>query len=70
CKRLVQDVAGREISAALRADTARRIADIRASEEGREGIQSFLDKRPPQWLAAAPAADAAGRPGTRPGKTP
>jgi methylglutaconyl-CoA hydratase len=70
CKRLVQDVAGREISAALRADTARRIADIRASEEGREGIQSFLDKRAPKWLAAAPAADAAAPLGARPGKTP
>ena len=50
CKQLVRDVAGREISAALRADTARRIADIRASAEGREGIQSFLDKRAPAWL--------------------
>jgi len=49
CKRLVQDVAGREISAGLRADTARRIADIRASAEGREGIESFLDKRSPAW---------------------
>jgi methylglutaconyl-CoA hydratase len=45
----VQDVAGREISAELRADTAHRIADIRASAEGREGIQSFLDKRSPAW---------------------
>jgi len=50
CKRLVRDVAGREISAELRADTARRIADIRVSAEGREGIQSFLDKRKPAWL--------------------
>jgi methylglutaconyl-CoA hydratase len=50
CKQLVRDVAGREISAELRADTARRIADIRASAEGREGIQSFLDKRAPAWL--------------------
>jgi len=49
CKRLVRDVAGREISAELRADTARRIADIRVSAEGREGIQSFLDKRKPAW---------------------
>ena len=49
CKQLVRDVAGREISAELRADTARRIADIRVSEEGREGIQSFLDKRTPAW---------------------
>lgn len=51
CKQLVQDVAGRPIDAELRADTARRIADIRASDEGREGIASFLGKRAPNWLA-------------------
>jgi methylglutaconyl-CoA hydratase len=50
CKRLVQDVAGQPISAALREDTARRIADIRASDEGREGVQAFLGKRKPSWL--------------------
>jgi methylglutaconyl-CoA hydratase len=50
CKRLVQDVAGRPIDAALRAETARRIADIRASDEGREGVQSFLGKRSPAWI--------------------
>jgi methylglutaconyl-CoA hydratase len=50
CKRLVQDVAGRSLDAELRADTARRIADIRASAEGREGVQSFLGKRAPNWL--------------------
>lgn len=50
CKRLVQDVAGVPISGELRAETARRIADIRASDEGREGVQSFLDKRRPAWL--------------------
>lgn len=49
CKRLVQDVAGRPIVAALRMDTARRIADIRSSAEGREGVQAFLDKRDPSW---------------------
>jgi methylglutaconyl-CoA hydratase len=49
CKRLVQDVAGREIDAELRDDTARRIADIRASAEGREGVQAFLNKRDPAW---------------------
>ena len=49
CKRLVQDVAHRPISDELRADTARRIADIRASAEGREGVQSFLNKRAPSW---------------------
>ena len=50
CKRLVRDMAGVPIDTALRAETARRIADIRASDEGREGVQSFLDKRKPNWL--------------------
>ena len=49
CKKLVQDLAGRPIDAVLRGDTARRIADIRASTEGREGVQAFLDKRDPPW---------------------
>ena len=49
CKQLVKDVAGRPIDAALRDETARRIADIRASEEGREGVASFLGKREPAW---------------------
>lgn len=49
-KQLVRDVGGREIDDALIADTVERIADIRASEEGREGIQSFLDKRKARWL--------------------
>ena len=50
CKALVRDVAGQPISAELRAETARRIADIRASDEGREGLASFLNKRAPAWL--------------------
>jgi len=49
CKQLVQDIAGMPVDAALRADTARRIADIRASVEGREGVQAFLNKRDPGW---------------------
>lgn len=49
CKRLVQDLAGRPIDAGLRDDTARRIADMRASPEGREGVQAFLSKREPAW---------------------
>ena len=50
CKRLVQDVAEREINDALVAHTVAGIADIRASAEGKEGVQSFLQKRPPHWL--------------------
>lgn len=49
CKQLVKDVAGRPVDAALRDETARRIADIRASAEGREGVQAFLNKRDPAW---------------------
>lgn len=51
CKKLVQDVAHAPITPALRDDTARRIADIRASSEGREGVQSFLNKSKPSWLS-------------------
>jgi methylglutaconyl-CoA hydratase len=50
CKRLVQDLAGQPITETLRADTAKRIADIRASDEGKEGVQAFLNKRAPGWL--------------------
>lgn len=50
CKKLVQDVAERPIDAALIAQTVQGIADIRASAEGKEGVQSFLQKRKPQWL--------------------
>ncbi len=49
CKQLVKDVAGAPLTAELRANTARRIADIRASTEGREGVQAFLHKRDPAW---------------------
>ena len=52
CKRLVAEVAGREIDAALIERTVEGIADIRASAEGREGVQAFLQKRKPSWLAA------------------
>ncbi len=48
-KRLVGDVAGRPIDAALGEETARRIAARRASAEGREGITAFLERRPPAW---------------------
>ncbi|MDO4683588.1 MAG: enoyl-CoA hydratase/isomerase family protein [Lautropia sp.] len=53
CKQLVQDVAERPIDAALIERTVAGIADVRASEEGREGVQSFLQKRKPSWLADA-----------------
>ncbi|HVO07016.1 MAG TPA: enoyl-CoA hydratase/isomerase family protein [Burkholderiaceae bacterium] len=48
-KQLVRDLAAAPLTAELRADTARRIADIRASDEGRDGVQAFLHKRKPSW---------------------
>jgi len=50
CKKLVLDVAGREVDEALIAETVAGIADIRASAEGKEGVQAFLNKRKPSWL--------------------
>ncbi len=49
-KRLIREVGGEPIDAHLIADTARRIAEIRVSPQGREGIMAFLDKRKPSWL--------------------
>jgi methylglutaconyl-CoA hydratase len=49
-KRLVREVAAAPLTPALIVDTAERIADIRASDEGREGVRSFLEKRKPGWL--------------------
>jgi methylglutaconyl-CoA hydratase len=50
-KRLVRDLAGRPIDDTLVADTAERIAAIRTSADGREGVQSFLEKRKSRWVA-------------------
>ncbi len=49
-KKLVREIAGQAVTDALLADTASRIAEIRASDEGREGVASFLEKRKPSWL--------------------
>jgi len=48
-KDLVRAVSSRPLDDALVADTAKRIAEIRVSPEGREGIASFLEKRKPSW---------------------
>lgn len=48
-KQLVADVDGAPFSEALIADTCERIAKIRVSEEGQEGLGAFLEKRKPAW---------------------
>ncbi len=50
CKKLVQDVAGHDITPELVAMTVASIADVRVSPEGREGLQSFVNKRKPNWI--------------------
>ena len=50
CKQLVQDVAGHALTSELVALTVKGIADSRSSSEGKEGVQSFLQKRKPSWL--------------------
>ncbi|MCG1042904.1 enoyl-CoA hydratase/isomerase family protein [Mycetohabitans sp. B8] len=48
-KRLVRDIAGRPLTDELIDETVERIARVRASAEGREGVASFLEKRAPGW---------------------
>jgi methylglutaconyl-CoA hydratase len=40
---------GSPVNKELLRDAARRIANLRASDEGREGLSAFLEKRPPEW---------------------
>ncbi len=53
-KDLIRAVANRPISTELIQDTAGRIARIRSSPEGREGVTSFLEKRRAAWLPPEP----------------
>ena len=48
-KNMIAYVARRPADDALIAKTASRIARIRVSEEGREGLSAFLEKRKPGW---------------------
>ena len=50
-KDLIRAVSRRPIDEALSAETAKRIAEIRVSPEGREGIASFLEKRKASWCS-------------------
>lgn len=48
-KKLVRDVAGQKLDDHLMRETARRIAARRVSDEGREGLGAFLERRKPSW---------------------
>ena len=50
-KWLINEVYGKNIDEELIETTVRLIADLRDSDEGREGLSAFLEKRKPNWLA-------------------
>ena len=50
-KELIRAVGHRPVDDALSAETAKRIAEIRVSPEGGEGIASFLEKRKASWCS-------------------
>lgn len=52
-KDLIGAVAKKPLDAKLIQDTATRIAKARASDEGKEGVRSFLEKRRPAWHPGA-----------------
>ena len=49
-KDLIRAVADQPVSDAVVEDTARRIAELRATPEAKEGLVAFLDKRPAAWV--------------------
>lgn len=48
-KALIREVAWRRPES-VQGYTVERIADVRASSEGQEGLRAFLDKRRPNWI--------------------
>lgn len=57
-KALIRAVAGRPVTGELIQDTAERIAKVRSSPEGMEGVTAFLEKRRASFLPPEPEAGA------------
>lgn len=49
-KSLVDRVAQGDVDKSMIEDTAKRIANVRATDEGKEGVTAFLEKRKPRWV--------------------
>ncbi len=56
-KELIRAVAGRPVTSELIQDTAERIAKVRSSPEGKEGVTAFLEKRRAAWVPPPPPAE-------------
>ena len=50
-KKLINEIEDKPVTPALMQMTSEGIANIRASEEGKEGLAAFLEKRKPWWVA-------------------
>lgn len=50
CKNLIFNIANKESLEEALESTAKMIAEIRASDEGQEGMAAFLEKRKPNWV--------------------
>ncbi len=50
CKKLLFDIVNKLTLDEAVEYTAKMIADIRASEEGQEGMAAFMEKRKPNWI--------------------
>jgi methylglutaconyl-CoA hydratase len=48
-KKLAGDLAGKDVNNDLLEDTAERIAAIRSTDEAKEGLSAFLEKRKANW---------------------
>ena len=48
-KALIQHVSRQPITCSLLDETSKKIAQIRTSEEGQEGLSAFIEKRKPAW---------------------
>ena len=51
CKDFLRSIAGQPPTKEMSLATAEKIAQVRSSEEGKEGINSFLEKRAPSWIS-------------------
>jgi methylglutaconyl-CoA hydratase len=51
CKALIRSVSGRPLGPKVIEYTVDRIANVRVSAEGQEGLGAFLEKRKPDWIA-------------------
>ncbi len=50
-KELIAAVQGQPLDERTLEETAQRIARQRRTDEGRDGVSAFLDKRPPAWMS-------------------